>query len=163
RFLQNVVLEHCLGVEVQPEPYMALGRKLLFISYAIVSWIYRWVVTFSILYMMHSFLRPYKLGVISDFMAMFAAGSMAGWPLYRLGKNLHRRGRIPDMKTVRVAVSASVVGAVILAFFLVPLPVSRVRQLALVELEPESNHKLFVVEPGVLEKLHVQDGQKVRK
>jgi putative peptide zinc metalloprotease protein len=163
RFLQNVVLEHCLGVEVQPEPYMALGRKVLFISYAIVSWIYRWVVTFSILYMMHTFLRPYKLGVISDFMAMFAAGSMAGWPLYRLGKNLHRRGRVPDMKSMRVALSASVVVAVILVFFLVPLPVSRVRQLALVELEPESNHKVFMHVPAILEELKVRDGQHVSK
>jgi putative peptide zinc metalloprotease protein len=163
RFLQNLVLEHCLGVEVQPEPYMATGRKVLFVFYAIVSWIYRWVVTFSILYMLHSFLRPYKLMVVSDFMAMFAAGSMAGWPLYRLGKNLHKRGRLPDMKPLRVAVSASVVGAAVLFFFLVPLPVSRVRQLALVQLEPDVNHKVFLAVPGILEEIKVTDGQHVSK
>jgi putative peptide zinc metalloprotease protein len=163
RFLQNVVLEYCLGVEVQPEQYMQLGRKLLFIFYAIVSWIYRWVVTFSILYMLHSFLRPYKLGVVSDFMAVFAAGSLAGWPLYRLGKNIHKRGRLPDMKPLRVAVSASFVGAVVLFFFLVPLPVSRVRQLALVQVDPDTNHKVFVTVPGVLEELKVSNGQSVRK
>src|SRR5262249_12722130 len=35
RFLTNAFLEHCLGVEVLPEPYMALGRKVLFVSYAV--------------------------------------------------------------------------------------------------------------------------------
>jgi putative peptide zinc metalloprotease protein len=166
RFLQNVVLEHCLGIEVQPEPYMALGRKVLFIGYAIVSWIYRWVVTFSILFMLSRFLGP-KLRVISELMTLFAAGSLAGWPLFRLGKNLYKRGRLPDMKPLRVAVSASVVGAAILVFLLVPLPVSRVRQQALVQVvpDPQTSRKVFfnVPYPSILEELKVQDGQKVVK
>jgi putative peptide zinc metalloprotease protein len=163
RYLQNVVLEHCLGVEVQPEPYMALGRRLLFIGYAVVSWCYRWVVTFSILVMLNRFLEPYKLQTFSHLMAVFAAGSMAGWPLYRLGKNLHKRGRLPDMKPLRVAVSASVVGAAVLFFFLVPLPLSRVRQIALVQLEPDVNHKVFLPVPGILEEVKVTDGERVHK
>jgi putative peptide zinc metalloprotease protein len=166
RFLQNVVLEHCLGIEVQPEPYMALGRKVLFIGYAIVSWIYRWVVTFSILFMLSRFLGP-KLRVISELMTLFAAGSLAGWPLFRLGKNLYKRGRLPDMKSIRVAVSASVVGAAVLFFFLVPLQVSRIRQLALVQVvpDPETSRKVFlnVPYPSILEELKVQDGQTVVK
>src|SRR5205807_3105268 len=95
RFLQRLTMEHCLGIEVQPEPYMALWRRILFVAYAIVSYIYRWVVTFSILYFMGSFLKPYKLQVISSFLMIFAAGSMVGWPLFRLAKNLNRRGRLP--------------------------------------------------------------------
>lgn len=50
RYLQNLFLEHCLGMEVQPEPYMETGRKVLFISYALVSYVYRWIVTFTILF-----------------------------------------------------------------------------------------------------------------
>src|SRR5207244_4971078 len=49
RFLKNVVLEYCLGVEVQPEPYMELSRKVLFVSYAIVSYVYRIWVTYYII------------------------------------------------------------------------------------------------------------------
>src|SRR5437660_5135740 len=41
RFLSNLALEHCLGVEVQPEPYMALWRRILFVVYAIASYIYK--------------------------------------------------------------------------------------------------------------------------
>ncbi|MFZ9824965.1 MAG: site-2 protease family protein, partial [Gemmataceae bacterium] len=39
RFLKNVVLEFCFGIEVPPEPYMALMRKTLFIAYAVFSYI----------------------------------------------------------------------------------------------------------------------------
>src|SRR5262249_42933487 len=44
RYLQRLVMEHCLGIEVQPEPYMSLWRRILFVFYAVVSYIYRWVV-----------------------------------------------------------------------------------------------------------------------
>src|SRR5262249_9990182 len=85
RYLQRLVMEHCLGIEVQPEPYMALWRRVLFVAYAIISYIYRWVVTFSILWFMAYWLKPYKLGVISGMLAFAAAASMVGWPLYRVG------------------------------------------------------------------------------
>src|SRR5207302_1912773 len=107
RYMQRLVMEHCLGIEVQPEQYMALWRRSLFVTYAIVSYIYRWVVTFVILRFMATFLKPYKLEVISTMLAALAAGSMVGWPLYRLGKNLHKRGRFPDMKSARVVVSSA--------------------------------------------------------
>jgi putative peptide zinc metalloprotease protein len=163
RYLKNVVLDKCLGVEVQPEPYMAPTRKTLFITYAIAAWIYRWVVTFAILKFMDSFLVPYKLGVISRFMMLFAAGSMFGWPLYHMGKNLYKRGRLPDMKRHKALATAAVVGAVVLFLLFVPLPISRVRTAAVVQVEPEHLVRMYVSHPAILEKLYVKDGQHVRE
>jgi putative peptide zinc metalloprotease protein len=163
RFLKNVMLEHCLGVEVQPETYMETKRKVLFIAYALVSYIYRWVVTYSILIFMSSFLKPYKLEVVSKMLAIASLASMVGWPLWRLGKNLHRRGRLPDMKTGRVVVSAIIVGALLVVFFTVPLPVSRVRQTGLVQLQDDAEAPVLLREDGRLEKLMVRDGQHVHK
>jgi putative peptide zinc metalloprotease protein len=165
RYLKNVVLEHCLGVEVQPEPYMALWRRILFVTYAIVSWIYRWVVTFSILTFMATFLKPYKLEVISQVLALAAAASLFGWPLYHLGKNLYKRGRLPDMKRAKATASAMVVLAVVMFFFLFPLPVSRVRQTGVVQIQPTAVTKLFlhVPYPCILEKLSVHDGDPVEE
>jgi putative peptide zinc metalloprotease protein len=162
RFLKNLVLEHCLGVEVTPEPYMALWRRILFVSYAISSYIYRWVVTFAILWFLYSFLRPYKLEVISQMLALGAAASMAGWPLYRLGKSLYKRGRIPDMKTWRVLASASVLTALLLFAFLVPVPVSRIRGHALVQADPTVAGKVYVRHDGILTKLNVRPGDYVQ-
>src|SRR5947207_10206454 len=54
RFLQNLVLEKCLGIEVPPEEYMDLWRKVGFLVFAVVSYVYRWVVTFSLLFFFYS-------------------------------------------------------------------------------------------------------------
>jgi putative peptide zinc metalloprotease protein len=162
RFIKNLTLEYCLGVEVTPEPYMALWRRLLFISYAIGSYIYRWVVTFAILWFLYSFLRPYKLEVVSQMLALGATGSMAGWPLYRLGKAIYRRGRLPDMKKWRVLVSASVLAALVLFVCLVPVPVSRIRGRALVEAQPSATDKVYVRHDGILTQLKVSAGDAVK-
>src|SRR5439155_1676287 len=167
RYLKNLFLEHCLGIEVQPEPYMALWRRCLFVFYAVVSYVYRWVITFVILWFLYNWLKPYKLGVLSGMLAMAALGSMVGWPLYRLGKNIHRRGRLPDMKAIRVTITCSIFAALVLAFFLVPLPVSRVHAEGVVELEPDSWEPVYVVlaadDHAILQQLYVKDGERVEK
>src|SRR5438132_4309449 len=163
RFLQRLCMDYCLGIEVQPEQYMALWRRVMFVLYAIISYVYRWVITFSILYFMSQFLKPYKLGVVSGMLAFAAAGSMIGWPLYRLGKNLHKRGRLPDMKPVRVTITTAVIAAILFFVLFVPVPVSRVRGLALVQVQPEHTDNVVVLLPGILEEIKVRDGQHVQK
>jgi putative peptide zinc metalloprotease protein len=161
RFLKNLMLVHCLGVEVPPETYMALWRKVLFVAYAIGSYIYRWVVTFAVLWFLYSFLRPYKLEVIGSMLALAALGSMLGWPLYQMGKNLHRRGRLPDMNRWRVLVTGGVLTAVLVFVCFVPVPVSRVRGMGLVQSLPESSAKVFVRHTAILEQLNVRPGDPV--
>jgi putative peptide zinc metalloprotease protein len=161
RFLKNLVLEHCLGVEVTPEPYMALWRRILFVSYAVGSYIYRWVVTFAILYFLYSFLRPHKLEVISQMLALGAAASMAGWPLFRMGKALYKRGRLPDMKRWRVLASATVLTALVLFACLVPVPVGRIRVSAVVQADPAATGKVYVHHDGILKTLNIRPGDEV--
>jgi putative peptide zinc metalloprotease protein len=163
RFLQRLFMDYCLGIEVQPEQYMALWRRVMFVFYAIISYIYRWVITFSILYFMSQFLKPYKLGVVSGMLAFAAAASMVGWPLYRLGKNLHKRGRLPDMKPVRVTITTAVIAAILFFVLFVPVPVSRVRGLALVQVQPDHTDNVVVLLPGILDEIRVRDGQQVHK
>jgi putative peptide zinc metalloprotease protein len=163
RYLQRLVMEHCLGIETQPEPYMELHRRILFVTFACVSWVYRWVVTFVILRFMATFLKPYKLEIISNMLAAVALGSMIGWPLFRLIKNINKRGRLPDMKSARVTVTASVVVLVLFAFFFLPLPVTRVRQPGLVQVQPEQLEPIHVKIAGILRKMHVAEGESVKK
>jgi putative peptide zinc metalloprotease protein len=163
KYLQHLAQEYLLGMEVQPEPYMDLNRKILFITYAITSYLYRWFVTFGILYFMYTFLKPYKLGAISYLLGTGALGTMVGYPIYRLGKALHRRGRVPDMKPVRVWILTGMVVAALIAFFVIPFPM-RVKGLALVQLDAKKVDPL-VVPPigGYLEELYVNDGQDVKQ
>src|SRR5947209_9969563 len=163
RLLKNLTCEHALGMEVQPEPYMQPWRKVLFITYASASYLYRWVVTFSILYFLYNWLKPYKLGSISAGLAVAALGSMVGWPIYRLFKGLHKRGRLPDMKRKNVSISGFILAGVLAVFFLVPLPVSRVRQVGLVQIDPAAIQKVTLSEDAILTALHVDNGQFVKK
>ena len=164
RYLKNLFSEYCLGIEVQPEPYMAMNRRVLFVVYAIVSYIYRWVVTFSIIYTLSNFLGP-RLKSFTMILALAALASMIGWPIYRLGKSLHQRGRLPDMKKNRVTATAVVAFILVLAFFLLPLPISRVRSRGVVELDPGTSEKLYpsTVKGAVLDEVLVDDGQQVHK
>ncbi|MGE3807445.1 MAG: biotin/lipoyl-binding protein [Gemmataceae bacterium] len=162
-YLKRVVQKHCLGMEVPPEPTMSLRRRVLFVVYAIASYLYGWIITFSVLYFMSQWLKPYKLGVVSAMLAAYAALSMVGWPLWNLIKGLRQRGKLPTMKPKRVSISLAALAFVVALFFLLPLPVSRVRQTALVQIRPEAQQKVFVPLPGILTKLHVRDGQFVEQ
>jgi putative peptide zinc metalloprotease protein len=57
--------------------------------------------------------------------------------------------------------TAGLLVAGLLVFFLMPLPVSRIRQTGLVEVRPEALELVFVQTPGILQRLHVRDGQRV--
>jgi multidrug efflux pump subunit AcrA (membrane-fusion protein) len=60
-----------------------------------------------------------------------------------------------------IAVSASVLTAIILFVCLVPVPVSRIRGQALVEAKPAATGKLYVRHDGILVKLNVRPGDQV--
>ncbi len=163
RYIQNLAMEYCLGIEVPPEQYMDRWRRILFVTFAVVSYIYRWVITFVILQVMATFLKPYKLEVVSELLAVGALGSMIGWPMYRLIKNVKKRGRLPDMKPIRVTISASLVAIVLFVVFFIPLPVSRVRNTGVVQVQPTEIANLSIEVPGTLKELLVKEGQLVKK
>jgi putative peptide zinc metalloprotease protein len=159
-YLKRLAMRHALGIEVPPEPPMAPHRRVLFVCYAVASYVYSWVLVFSILWSLSRWLRPYKLGSLSMLLAAASVASMIGWPVYRLLKGVRDRGRLPDMKAGHVAATAALLAACGAAF-LVPLPVSRIRQSGLVELRPEADEPVFASVSGTLERLHVRDGERV--
>jgi putative peptide zinc metalloprotease protein len=162
RYLNNLFLSKALGIEVPPEPYMAPWRKWLFVIYAIASWIYRWVVMFGILWFLSDFMGP-RLKIISQMLAIASLGSLFIWPAYKVVKNIRQRGRFPDMKAARVYITLSIFTAIIVAFFFLPLPVSRVHETGLVAVDPGSAEGVMLPEPARLSNLEVQPGQRVRK
>ena len=92
-------MEHCLGIEVPPEPYMALWRQdpVRHLRHHQLRLPLGGDVLHPVLPVPRS-CEPYKLEIISNMLALAALASMIGWPLYRLVKNIHKRGRLPDMK-----------------------------------------------------------------
>ena len=162
KYITNTFLRVALGVETPPEHYMAPGRKVLFIAYALASYVYRWVITFSILWFLADFFGP-RLKVVSQLLAIFSLVSMFLFPIYRSIKNVRQRGRLPDMKPKRVVATLTIVAALMAVVILVPLPISRVKETGLVSLDPASASPVSLTQPGSLVKLAVVEGEAVRK
>jgi putative peptide zinc metalloprotease protein len=162
RYLSGLAGQVCLGIEAPPQPYMAPWRKWFFVLYAIVSWVYRWVVTFGILYFLATWLKPYQLETVSYMLAAAALASMFIWPLYRVGKNIKQRGRLPDMKRRRAVITSVVAAALLAAFFFLPLPVNRVLETGLLSVQEDAVFTAYVPAPGgTLVEQYVQDGDRV--
>jgi putative peptide zinc metalloprotease protein len=164
KFLNGLFLSRCLGVEVPPEPYMAPWRKWFFVAYAIGSWIYRWVVMFGILWFLSDFLGP-KLRILSQMLALVSLASMFVIPVYKVVKNISQRGRLPDMKATRVYTTSAVVVGFLVAFFFLPLPVSRVRETGLIVIDYASIESIALEEPARLVSLapDIRPGARVSK
>ena len=162
QFVQRLAMRWCLGMALAPEQYMARWRRVLFVFYAITSYVYGWIVTYAVLWLLYHFLEPYRLQVVSGMLACAAAASMVGWPLFRLVQGWRKRGRLPEMKPVRVAFTGAVVAGLVGAAFVVPLPVSQVVHTGLLQIQADAAQKVFVHVPGILERLSVRDGQRVK-
>ena len=67
------------------------------------------------------------------------------------------------MKPARVTMTTAAVVAALLVVFFLPLPVSRVRETGLVQVNPMYVAQRHVDVPGQLKKLHVKEGQWVKK
>ena len=160
KFLNGLFLSKALGIEAPPEGYMAPGRKVLFIVYAISSWVYRWVVTFGIIMFLSGFLHP-KLKVLSVMLAIFSLASMFIWPTVKIVKSIRQRGRMPDMKKNRVLITLTLTTLFFAALLFMPMPISRVRETGLVAVDPSASRSLGCNVPAVLTKVLVVEGQYV--
>ena len=164
RYLNDRFQETCLGIEVTPERYMAAWRRWFFVIYTIASTVYRWVLTVTILFFLAKWLKPYKLETLSILLAIAAMASQFGWPLYRLIRNIRKRGRMPDMKRNRVIITCTVGAGLLGAFFFLPLPLNRVRETGLVQLQENAIAHVYVGEPGgYLMVQYIQDGDWVAR
>jgi putative peptide zinc metalloprotease protein len=148
-----------LGIDV---PAADVRRPGLLACYAVASYVYRWLVVFWVLHLLSTYLTPYKLGSIGYLLGMAGVAAMLGWPLYRLARAVHGRGRLPDMRPARVWLAVGLLTAVVLVVTLVPFPV-RVQGLAVVQVEPDQVQRVVVPERGgFLRTVAVRDGQRVR-
>ncbi len=162
KFVNNLFISKALGIEVPPEPYMAPWRKWMFVLFAVASWVYRWVIMFSILWMLSDLLGP-QLKILSQMLALVCLASIFVWPTYRVFKNIRQRGRLPDMKATRVYTTLAIVSGLTAAFFFLPLPISRIRDTGLIVIDYSSVETIALEEPARLLVTEVKPGQFVTK
>lgn len=160
QFFAYLFQEKVLGLEVPVQSYMPRSRRSLFVTYAIASYLYRWVVTFSILYFLSQFLKPYKLQSLSYAIALGSLMPLLGMPLYQMFKFVRTPGRMRKVKKVRAASFAAVVVVAVVAVLCIPTPL---RVQGTLVLQPAKPEIVYAEVPGRLVTLNVRDGEWVKK
>jgi putative peptide zinc metalloprotease protein len=160
QFFAYLFQEKVLGLEVPVQSYLPRSRRSLFVTYAVASYLYRWVVTFSILFFLYKFLQPYKLGSISAIMAVGSLVPLVGMPVYQMVKFVRTPGRMRKVKKVRAGTFAVAVVALVAGILLIPTPL---RVQGTLVLKPAKPDVVYAEVPGRLMSLNVRDGEYVKK
>ena len=159
QFFTYLFQEKVLGLEIPVQSYMPRSRRILFVTYAIASYLYRWVVSFSIILFLYSFLKPHKLGSISAMMAIGSLIPLIGMPLYQMFKFIRTPGRMRKVKVVRALSFAAVTIVIVAGILLIPTPLRVQGTLVLTPAKPQ---EVYAEIPGRLLQLNVRDGQFVK-
>ena len=158
QFFGYLIQEKVLGLEIPVQSYMPKSRRVLFVFYAIASYLYRWVVTFSILFFLYGFLKPHGLGSISALMALGSLIPLLFMPLFQIVKFVRTPGRLRKVKKVRAALSAVAFVAVVTGILLIPTPLRITGTLVLTPAKPSM---VYAEVPGRLTDIKIRDGEYV--
>ena len=160
QFFSYLVQEKVLGLEIPVQSYLPKSRRYLFITYAIASYIYRWFVTFAILWFLSQFLKKWKLEGVSYLLGVAALFPLAGMPVYQIGKFLTTPGRLRKVKKVRATAFAVAAIVLVTGVLLIPTPLRVSGSFVLKLAKPEV---VYVETEGRLVELNVKNGQWVTK
>jgi putative peptide zinc metalloprotease protein len=150
----------CLGLEEPEDPFLPKRKQWLFALYTVAASIYRWVVVLSILYFLTKVFEPYRLKILGQILAIASIYGLLLQPLVKMYQFFRIPGRLGKVKRWRMYTTLAVVGGVLAAVFLIPLP-SRVY--APLEVQARQAASVYVEVEGLLEKVSVQPGDKVTK
>src|SRR5262249_44896452 len=160
QFFGYLIQEKVLGLEIPVQSYLPKSRRILFVTYSVASYLYRWFVTFAILWFLSQVLKPYKLESISYMLAAGALVPLLGVPVYQIGKFLRTPGRLRKVKKVRATAFAVAAIALVTGILLIPTPL-RVSGPCLLKLaKPE---EIYAEVEGRLVELNVKNGDWVKK
>ena len=160
QFFAYLIQEKVLGLEIPVQSYLPRSRRFLFVTYAIASYLYRWVVTFSIIYFLSQVLKPYKLQSISYMLATGALVPLLGMPVYQIVKFLRTPGRLRKVKKARTAGFAVAAVALVAGILLIPTPLRIQGTLVLTAAKPD---EIYAEVEGQLVELNVRDGEWVTR
>lgn len=160
QFFAYLFQEKVLGLEVPVQSYMPRSRRFLFVFYAVASYVYRWVVTFSIVFFLYKFLKPHGLGSISMLLALGSIVPLLGMPVYQMIKFVRTPGRMRKMKKGRTAAFAVGLVTIVAAILLIPTPYRIPGSLVLMPAKPQ---RIYTEVPGRLLALDVRDGDWVKR
>ena len=157
--LTTLLGRHWLGLEIPDDSLMPTNRPWAFAMYTVASFLYRWIIMFSIVTFLIIWLEPYGLESVGIGIAIFSGVGMLVWPSYRLFKYMSVPGRMHPIEKLRFTVITAIGLALIGLIMFVPFPSYLRCDLIMVPREMET---IYVMEAGLLEECHVENGSTVQ-
>jgi len=148
----------CLGLEEPEDPFLPQRKQWLFATYTVASAIYRWVVTFSILYFLNRVFEPYGLKVLGQAIAIGSLYGLLIQPLWSMYQFFKVPGRLGKVKSLRIYATLTLITAALIGVGFVPLPSHVYCPL---EVQARGAASVYVSVDGILEKTFVQLGDQV--
>src|SRR4051812_15404539 len=150
----------CLGLEEPEDPFLPQRRQWLFATYTVASAIYRWVVTFSILYFLNRVFEPYGLKVLGQAIAIGSLYGLLVQPMWNMVKFFRVPGRLGKVKSLRVYATLFVITAAIVGFGFIPFPSHVYCPL---EVQARGAKSVYVWQDGILDQVFVRPGDQVKE
>ncbi|MGE3242695.1 MAG: HlyD family efflux transporter periplasmic adaptor subunit [Pirellulales bacterium] len=148
----------CLGLEEPEDPFLPKRHQTLFALYTVASAVYRWVVTLSILYFLNKVFEPYGLKVLGQVIALGAVYGLVVQPVVNVYKFFKVPGRLGKVVRWRMYTTIGLLVALVAGVLFIPLPSHIYTSL---EVQPRNAASVYVEQPGILEAVYVQPGDRV--
>lgn len=148
----------CFGIEDSAAEQTPEARPGLLALYAVASFAYRILITFSIVLMLMTLLRPYRLEVLARTFGLMALAGLLAAPLWRLVQFLRSDGLRSQLKRRRTVGTGLVTAAAVGALVFLPLPQCVWGTL---EIEPRDVQRVYVDVPGTVVGSTVRPGDVV--
>ena len=159
RCLSSTAASGLLGVREETDDPLSRTTRFWMLVYASAAFLYRWILTLMILWIVSLILRPYRLESIGRVLCVIAVGGMV-YATFRgpVGflKNPARRRKIKMKRTVL----SSFLIATMVAFCFIPLPTGVTETAKIV---PRKETPVYIVSRGQLVELCRQRGDRVHQ
>jgi len=121
QMLQQSFAWTCLGIRTPEDAFMPQAGRNWLVAYAVASAVYRWVVLFGITLFLYTVLKPYRLQSIGTTLAVVSLASVVLHLIWSVVQII-RRPRNEPMSRTRVAISLTVVFAVLAGALFLNVP-----------------------------------------
>ncbi len=157
--LNSFIGRHLFGVRDQHDQQQDANQRTWLLVYAVAAAVYRWAITFLILWFVAIALRPYRLESIGRVLCLFAFGGLL-YGLFRTpARFLTNPAKRRKVKAKRTSLSTVALGVIVV---LVSIPF---RSSVNVDgrLVPRVDSPIYITTPGQLSHLHCQPGDQVNE
>jgi putative peptide zinc metalloprotease protein len=154
QYVGYLAQRYLLKVRDATSPVTAKGEPVLLLSYAVLSFLYRWFV--SILIVLWAGAYSFWLGLAAG---LFIAAGMVIKPMHNIVQFLRTAPQLARSRSRAYAITGGVTVATVVALYVLPVPFSTMAQ-GVVWLPEKA--RVRAETGGFVEQVHARDGQSVK-